>query len=80
MNDSLLVEMIKKHEGFSAKPYQDIVGKTTIGWGRNLSDIGISKNEALILLENDISAVFSDLDRMLPWWRSMTENRWDGKK
>lgn len=45
-----------------------------------MSDIGISKNEALILLENDISAVFSDLDRMLPWWRSMTENRWDGKK
>jgi lysozyme len=47
-------ELIIKHENLKLKPYKDSVGKLTIGVGRNLEDVGISKNEALYLLENDI--------------------------
>jgi lysozyme len=46
-------ELIKKHEGLSLKPYKCSAGKTTIGFGRNLDDAGITEEEAEILLEND---------------------------
>jgi lysozyme len=50
----MLVEQLIKHEGLRLYPYRDSVGMLTIGVGRNLSDVGISKKEALMLLENDI--------------------------
>ncbi len=49
-----LKEMLIRHEGLRLKPYRDSVGKLTIGVGRNLDDVGISEEEALYLLENDI--------------------------
>ena len=50
-----LVEQLKRHEGFRSKPYIDSVGKVTIGYGRNLDDVGLSRKEAVDLLYNDIS-------------------------
>lgn len=52
---------IKEHEGLELKPYKDIVGKTHIGYGRNLDDKGITKDEAEILFENDLIESWSDL-------------------
>lgn len=49
-----LHSIIIQHEGLRLKPYKDTVGKLTIGVGRNLDDRGISENEALFLLENDL--------------------------
>jgi len=37
------------------KPYVDSVGKTSIGVGRNLDDVGVSKDEAMYMLENDMN-------------------------
>ena len=51
---TLAESLIAKHEGLRLKPYRDPVGKLTIGYGRNLDDIGISQSEALVLLGNDI--------------------------
>lgn len=70
-----LKDQLILHEGMKLKPYQDTVGKTTIGVGRNLDDRGISMHEAMFLLDNDIQAVENDLDRHLPWWRSLSEAR-----
>ena len=50
-----LISCIKADEGFRAFPYRDTMGKTTIGYGRNLSDKGISNTEANVLLDNDIN-------------------------
>ena len=47
-------ELIKRHEGFREKPYLCTAGKLTIGYGRNLDDVGITKEEASLLLEKDI--------------------------
>ena len=61
--DSLL-DRIKRHEGYSAFPNQDTTHHTTIGWGRNLDERGISKDEAEIMLQNDIDVAakrFGDL-------------------
>lgn len=62
----LLVE-----EGLRLQPYVDTVGKVTIGVGRNLTDVGVSHDEAMILLDNDIAHAERDLDRALPWWRDL---------
>lgn len=53
--DDKLISLIKLHEGIKLLPYIDTVGKTTIGVGRNLTDIGISNDEAMMLLNNDIN-------------------------
>lgn len=55
-------------EGLRLKPYLDTVGKMTIGVGRNLDDVGISKMEALYLLENDISRTIRELAAVFEWF------------
>jgi len=54
MIDARAVEMTKHHEGLMLKPYLDTVGKMTIGFGRNLDDMGISQEEAETMLTNDL--------------------------
>lgn len=49
------------HEGLRRFPYTDTVGKLTIGVGRNISDVGISEAEAMVLLDNDIDQCIRDL-------------------
>jgi len=56
----LVKNMLIVDEGLRLKPYKDTVGKLTIGVGRNLDDVGISKDEALYLLENDIQRAIQD--------------------
>lgn len=57
----ILVEQLVAHEGLRLKPYVDTVGKITIGVGRNLTDNGISSDEAFSLLDHDINGVLADL-------------------
>lgn len=57
MNRQLLRSQLERHEGLRLKPYQDTVGKLTIGYGRNLEDVGISRDEADFMLDNDIDQV-----------------------
>jgi lysozyme len=56
-----------RDEGIRLKPYRDTVGKLTIGVGRNLDDKGISRDEAMELLDNDITEVTLALNARLPW-------------
>jgi lysozyme len=73
-------------EGKRLKAYRDTVGKWTIGIGRNLDDVGahpltrsvrdiiangISEYEQDRLFDYDINRTVADLDRELPWWRSL---------
>lgn len=71
----LLNEMLVRHEGLRFKPYLDTVGKTTIGVGRNLTDGGITHDEAIYLLSNDIERCRCELDKALPWWMKLGECR-----
>lgn len=68
-----LKEWIKKHEGFSAYPYKDITEHTSIGWGRNLDDKGISAEEAELMLDNDINEVTNQL-RTYSWYLTQPKN------
>jgi len=75
------VELVKKmlitDEGLRLKPYRDTVGKLTIGVGRNLDDVGISKEEALYLLENDIQRAIREASKIFgsTVWLSLDEVR-----
>lgn len=55
------------HEGLERFPYTDTVGKLTIGVGRNLTDRGISDEEARYLLDNDINTCIAQLLEF-PWF------------
>ena len=59
--------MLIRHEGLRLKPYRDARNKLTIGVGRNLDDAGITREEALMLLNNDIATVRHEIERAFPW-------------
>ena len=73
MDIAKLKSDLERDEGLRLKPYEDTVGKLTIGIGRNLDDVGISEEEARHMLGNDIEWVVEELDRTMPWWRTMPE-------
>lgn len=75
MNLADLKADLIRDEGLKLKPYKDTVGKTTIGCGRNLDDMGITEPEAHFLLETDIVRCMAELDGLWPWWRKMSEAR-----
>jgi lysozyme len=54
MNYHATIDQIKRHEGLKLKPYKCTAGKLTIGYGRNLEDRGIDKDEAEQMLLRDM--------------------------
>jgi lysozyme len=68
-------DLIKKHEGLKLKPYIDTVGKITIGYGRNLDDVGITELEAEILLEHDVERAVLGLSHCFIWYPNLDDVR-----
>lgn len=71
-----LIDDLKRDEGFRHFPYACSVGKLTIGYGRNLTDKGISIKEAELLLVSDLSDAAADLKQVLPDAELLGENRY----
>ena len=65
---------LMRDEGSRNFPYVDSVGKTTIGVGRNLTDVGLSSDEIAYLLLNDIQKVKAQL-APFAWYQSLDEVR-----
>jgi lysozyme len=63
-----IFEQLHRDEALRLHPYLDTVGKTTIGYGRNLTDNGISPEEAEALLQNDVGRAVETLTARLPWF------------
>ena len=61
MNLEKLINQLKKHEGFSHTAYKCTADRWTLGYGRNISDKGITEKEAMYLLNNDIQECYDDL-------------------
>ena len=70
-----LTRWLEHHEGVKLKPYYCTGGKLTIGVGRNLEDVGISRSEAQFMLENDIIRVMKQMDESIPIWRDQSPVR-----
>jgi lysozyme len=65
--DRLRAQLVR-HEAMKLTPYVDTAGKLTIGIGRNLSDVGISEDEAFFLASNDIDRAIRGLSARYPTW------------
>ena len=74
MNHIKLKNLLTEDEGLKLFPYRDTVGKLTIGVGRNLDDVGISRAEAMFLLDNDIQRSIVPLLRE-KWFGEINEVR-----
>lgn len=74
-NRTSLERELEVDEAFRAKPYRCTAGKLTIGIGRNIDDVGITRDEALFLLRSDITKIEAQLDKNLPWWRKLSDAR-----
>ena len=70
-----LIEQLKIHEGMKLKPYKCTAGKLTIGIGRNLEDVGISEDEANMLLRHDIQEATGQLLHAFPWMGDFNDAR-----
>ena len=68
-----IVKDLIHHEGKKEKVYLDSMGIETVGVGRNLRHVGLSDDEILYLLNNDIDRVEKQLDNYFPWWRDKME-------
>jgi len=75
MNIAQLQKSLIKHEALKTKPYKCTADKLTIGVGRNLDDVGITEDEALYLLKNDIDRCVADVGRNVPEWKKHNECR-----
>ncbi len=68
-------ELIRKRlidfEGLELKLYFCKSNKPTIGVGRNCLDNGITEEEAMYLLNNDIKTVIKKLDKHWITWRKL---------
>ena len=70
-----LRDLLIKHEGVKGKVYYDSEGIATIGVGRNLEDVGVTYDEAMLLLDNDIKRVLKACWHEFPWFIDLTEDR-----
>ena len=71
----VLAGQLLRHEGLELKLYKCPAGKWTIGVGRNLEDRGITEEEALYLLRNDIEISIDELINTFPWFMRLDEVR-----
>lgn len=71
-----LIESIKVGEGKRLKPYRCTAGKLSIGYGRNLDDVGITDEEAEYLLMHDIERAEKDTEK-LPCYKKLNQTRKD---
>ena len=69
-----LISMLKRHEGLRLKPYLCTADQLTIGYGRNLEDMGISEGEATYLLQTDIDRCYSEL-KVFNWFHELDQVR-----
>ena len=65
---------LAEDEGFRGKPYKDTVGKITIGFGRNLDDNPLTREEGEWLLRNDIISIMEDM-RQFHWYTTLNSVR-----
>lgn len=72
---ALLRSQIVRDEGLRLFPYTDTVGRLSVGYGRNLTDVGISQTEAAALLDNDLTRAVRDLQVAFPFVTELDSTR-----
>ena len=68
-------QQLIRHESLKLEPYKDSKGILTIGVGRNLEERGITEEEAMYLLRNDIKIAWRECLQHVPHFRKMSTTR-----
>ena len=71
-----LIDSVKEGEGLRLKPYRCTAGKLSIGYGRNLDDVGITLEEAELLLKNDLEKAEKEAEKF-PVYSKLNQARKD---
>jgi len=77
---TMIVEMLRKHEGVETHAYKCTANKTTIGVGRNVDPdggIGLTDSEIDFILANDVRRVNTELVDTFKWYKSLDAPRKD---
>ena len=69
------LEQITRDEGYRQFAYKDTLGVLTIGIGRNLDRVGISREEAEVMAENDINRSIAGLRQALDFFDGLSVPR-----
>ena len=85
MDRNKLMQELKYDEGCVSEVYEDHLGYATFGVGHLIKksdpefgkDVGTAIPEERVTecFNEDIDIVCEELDRNLPWWRGLTDNR-----
>ena len=78
MSNKKILDLLKLNEGFRSSVYKCSQGFYTIGYGRLVDESlsgGITKDEAEILLCNDVEKCKKILSNKLPFFEKLSENR-----
>jgi len=78
MDTETLKKELVRDEGVVLHAYQDHLGYWTLGVGRLIDERrggGITHDEAMYLLGNDIARVEQELSRRLDWWDGLDDSR-----
>jgi lysozyme len=75
MNLAATRALVQRHEGLRLFPYLDTKGKVTIGFGRNLTDRGITRAQADDWLEKDLAECQSQLHELFHWFDRLDDVR-----
>ena len=73
-----VVRSLRGEEGEVLHEYKDHLGYSTIGIGRLIDKRkggGITSEEAVYLLGNDVDKVIDQLNKRLPWWTKLDDAR-----
>lgn len=70
----LLEKQLLVHEKEVLRPYPDVFGNITIGRGRNLTGIGISKEESKYLFDHDLDRALLNM-ASYPWFAKLSPLR-----
>lgn len=67
------IQDVARDEGFRAKVYKCTANKWTIGYGRNVEDRGVTRDEADVMLRNDIMMAIKELRAAFEWFEDLPQ-------
>ena len=75
MNYDLLKTLLRKHEGYSEKPYKCSAGKLTIGIGHNIEDRGLHPDVIEHQFQLDIQESVEICQELFKNWQLIPPNK-----
>ena len=74
MNHEKVIERIKENEGFSATVYKDINGFDTIGYGKRVDFMHLSKEVSGLMINDDYFLILIWCYNKFDWFRTQPDD------